>query len=100
MSIVELVEFIEEKKHDIIEYKDEFIKYFKKRRVESLVPYYFFDSYAHIKEDYDLIRDYIDNVKLEDKTKALSIQDDFYELNWMDKERVESTQNQSDRPCY
>ncbi|NPD89563.1 MAG: hypothetical protein HGN29_12660 [Asgard group archaeon] len=101
MSIVELVEFIEEKKHDIVKYKEELVKYFKQKKVESLVPYYFFDLYAHVKEDYDMIRDYMDNIE-EDyyrirnyidniKPKALSMPDEFYELHWIDKKRVERT---------
>ncbi|MHA2308705.1 MAG: hypothetical protein ACXABJ_05470 [Candidatus Heimdallarchaeaceae archaeon] len=91
MSIVELVVFIEDMKHEIVKYKDELLKYFRKRRVESLVSYHFFDLYTDIKEEYDMIQDYNQNVKLEDKSKALKMQDKFYELHWIDKKRVERT---------
>jgi hypothetical protein len=67
MTIVELVEFIEKEKYKIVEYKDEMLLYFKRRRVESLVPYYFFDLYTDIKDKYDLRREYYISINVVDQ---------------------------------
>ena len=81
MSIVELVEFIEKMRFEIVEYKAELLKFFKKRRVESLVPYYFFDLFSDVKNEYDLRSEYYDNIQSEDKAEVLNLPKDFFDTH-------------------
>jgi hypothetical protein len=98
MTIIEIIEFLKEKREMIEKYDHELENYFMQKKPESVVPFYYYDVYVDVKtrSKYDMIRDYLDNIRLEDKPKAIGMSDDFYELNWINKREIERTRSLRD----
>ncbi len=63
MSILELVEYIEEKKRESKEEKEEIVKYFKKVEEKKVVPYYFADFYIDLIDEYNILDKVIEKIE-------------------------------------
>ncbi|MHA1953369.1 MAG: hypothetical protein ACW96U_05440 [Candidatus Heimdallarchaeaceae archaeon] len=95
MSIIQLIQFIEERGEKIIKFELEFEKYFKKLKPASIVPYYYYNLYVDLsaKDKYNMLSDYISNVQPEDRIKLLELSPEYCEIYHLDLKVLRNIRN-------